>query len=115
MPTINRKAPKRKREFNPYNATAQISKIYNTATWRKLRYAKLQDNPLCENCLANDKITPATEVHHKQFISSGDSFTNMQNLGYSYDNLISLCSYCHSRFHAYAKKNNQNYIDYLKL
>lgn len=114
MPYLN-KAKRRKLPKNKYTVSAEVSKIYNTKEWRNLRQAKLEANPLCENCLANDKVSPATEVHHKKFISSGDSFLAMQSLGYDYNNLLSLCSYCHHKFHTYAKQHNQNYIDYLKL
>jgi len=33
--------------------------------WRKLRDAWLAKHPLCERCLAENKTTAATVVHHK--------------------------------------------------
>lgn len=114
MPFLN-KPIRRKRETNPYTKSAEVSKIYNTNEWRSLRLAKLQDNPLCENCERNGKVTAATQVHHKQFISTGDTLLDMQSLGFDYNNLMSLCEDCHHKFHSHAKKHNQNYIDYLKL
>ena len=37
---------------------------YNTQRWQRLRRMKLQVNPLCETCLKQKRIEPATAVDH---------------------------------------------------
>jgi 5-methylcytosine-specific restriction enzyme A len=37
---------------------------YNDARWRARRKLQLQKQPLCEDCLAEGKTTPATIVDH---------------------------------------------------
>lgn len=73
-------------------------KVYQSALWKKLRMAKLQQNPLCEICLQKGKIEPAIDVHHI------DSFTQYQGLkllekAYNYSNLLSVCKQCHQQLH----------------
>ena len=73
--------------------------IYNTSKWRKLRDAKLLNNPLCEVCLANNIITPADDIHHIiSFLSTNDQLKRLE-LAYNYDNLQSICRKCHQKEH----------------
>jgi len=62
---------------------------YNTRRWQRLRLQKLGKNPLCEYC-PRGKVTPATEVDHRQAIKSGGD-------PWAWDNLASACHPCHSR------------------
>jgi 5-methylcytosine-specific restriction protein A len=39
--------------------------LYDTARWKALRHARLTEQPLCERCLLQEIIEPATVVHHK--------------------------------------------------
>ena len=39
-------------------------KMINSNKWKLLRAKKLQSNPVCEMCEANNRSTLATEVHH---------------------------------------------------
>lgn len=39
-------------------------KLYHTARWRRTRERQLQKQPLCENCLKHNRITPATVCDH---------------------------------------------------
>src|SRR6185312_5536476 len=39
-------------------------RLYRTARWKRLREAKLRQDPLCEWCLEREIVEPATEVHH---------------------------------------------------
>ncbi|MDQ8395474.1 HNH endonuclease [Enterococcus faecium] len=43
----------------------KYARFYASSQWKKLRRSKLADQPLCEECLRNGKITSATIVHHK--------------------------------------------------
>lgn len=68
----------------------QRRKLYDTSRWRKLRNLKINSDPLCEECLRNDRITGAEEIDHIQ-PHKGNS-----DLFFDYKNLQSLCKSCHS-------------------
>ncbi len=55
------------------------------AGWRKVRAAKLADNPLCQRCEERGRTTLATEVHHRDH----DQFNRRP------ENLESVCTPCH--------------------
>lgn len=66
--------------------------FYHWPAWRRLRVLALQrDHYLCQACLRQKKITPATEVHHVQPI------TEHPELALCLDNLESLCWDCHEQ------------------
>jgi 5-methylcytosine-specific restriction protein A len=66
--------------------------FYRSKEWRTLRALKLANNPLCEECLKKERLTPAKDVHHIVDIDDRPTIENALN----YDNLISLCKPCHS-------------------
>lgn len=96
MPTIY-KPPKAKRSNQ--NKKKEIFDFYNCTRWRRLRLAKLADNPLCEICLSKGVIEPTTDIHHIKKFSEGSTKEEMNELAYSYNNLQSLCSKCHIEIH----------------
>lgn len=104
MPTITRlqdlDKPKSNSKPQPDSPNEWASRCYNTLRWRKLREAKLQDSPLCEICLENGKVTPATEVHHRMEISQAGSYLEAMDIAFDYNNLQSLCTQCHQDLHA---------------
>lgn len=59
--------------------------FYNSATWKRIRAAKLATNPICEYCLC----MAASEVDHIMAINEGGSPTE-------WNNLRSACHHCHS-------------------
>lgn len=67
---------------------------YNRWDWRGpggYREQQLQRQPLCEECLKNDIVEPATDVDHiEPFNGREELFTDLRNLR-------SLCHSCHSR------------------
>ena len=73
--------------------------VYNTPTWKALRLNKLQIQPLCEECIKNNKITLAVEVHHIQKFMSGMNVSQIKWLGFDINNLMSLCIECHQCKH----------------
>ena len=79
---------------------ANYIKLINTARWKRLRLKKLQEQPLCECCKSNDRITPATEVHHVVPVESVTAITQMEALMFDYSNLMSVCHECHKNIHA---------------
>ncbi|WP_285295236.1 HNH endonuclease signature motif containing protein [Aureimonas altamirensis] len=63
---------------------------YNTNHWRRLRFAKLAVQPLCEACLRREVVEPAAAVDHIIAIAKGgDAFPPL-------DGLMSLCTSCHN-------------------
>lgn len=63
---------------------------YSTATWQRLREAKLSDQPLCEACLRRDVVEPAVAVDHIVGIASGgEPFPPLTGL-------MSMCEPCHN-------------------
>ena len=94
MPTLN----KPKKAINISVNRKERQKIYQSTLWKKLRIAKLLQNPLCEKCLESNIIVPAIDIHHK------DSFMNYTGLkrlekAYDFNNLMSLCKDCHTKIH----------------
>lgn len=99
MPTLNK--PKKKQHiFQPYKHTRQSAPYYNTKLWRNLRDTYLRDNPLCECCRDHyDKVTPATEVHHKIPFLRGRTEEERTELLLDDTNLMSVCRECHLEIH----------------
>lgn len=60
-----------------------------TTTWEKVRKLKMQDAPLCEQCLTLHRTRPAMLVHHKDGNPRNNDMTN----------LMSLCRNCHDEIH----------------
>lgn len=62
---------------------------YNTAAWKALRQAKLQEQPLCEPCKMVGRLKPANTVDHvKSIASGGDPFPPLSGL-------MAMCPSCH--------------------
>lgn len=108
MPTIYK--PKKKREYNDYNVKRQKRQsIYNSTIWREMRLAKLQQNPTCEICELEGRVTLAADVHHlTSFVDFAD-----EAMSYAYDfaNLCSVCKRCHSRCHTGDLKGTKSMDD----
>lgn len=66
-------------------------KLYATARWQKLRELKLSHNPICERCLDQEIVEPATVVHHRKPHKGEDT------LFHDFDNLEALCKPHHDR------------------
>ena len=79
------------RHYNKYARDPGTSKRYSGA-WKKIRAAFLAAKPLCEMCRRDGRLTPATLVHHIRPLK--ESHDN------SPENLMPLCSSCHSKLHA---------------
>lgn len=77
--------------YNKYERPYDSSVRYGSE-WRKIRNRYIKAHPLCEECLANGRMTPATEVHHILPVNHGGSNDET--------NLKSLCKPCHSKITA---------------
>lgn len=98
MPTINKKQiAKKETPYVHYNN--QSMQYYNTRQWKNLRSYYIKRNPVCEKCLEQDIITPATEVHHIKPFMSGTTEEERYTLLTDEDNLIAVCHNCHMRLH----------------
>jgi 5-methylcytosine-specific restriction endonuclease McrA len=71
--------------------------IYNDWTWFKTRALKKRLQPLCEKCLAQNRLSVATIVHHKVSVEEAP------HLMHALENLTSLCRPCHEREHGRAR------------
>lgn len=78
------------KQYNQYQRDLKVQRFYQSPEWRAVRRRKLNQNPLCEECLKHNKVTPATIVDHIKPIKQGGEPFNMNNLQ-------SLCTECHSR------------------
>ncbi|MBQ7212802.1 MAG: HNH endonuclease [Muribaculaceae bacterium] len=78
---------------------ANYIRLIHTARWLSLRRWKLERQPLCETCMDNGQLTPATEVHHVIPAETAITSADMEGLMYDPHNLRSLCHACHIRAH----------------
>lgn len=79
------------RRYEKYSRDPATAKRYNY-TWRQIRTHYITAHPLCEQCLKENKLTPAQEVHHIIPLSHGGTHAE--------SNLMALCKSCHSRITA---------------
>lgn len=83
----------RKQRYTENNRIAHKTRdagFYNRAQWKKVRRQQLIREPLCRECMKDNKITQATVVDHITPRSKGGA-------DYDDDNLQSLCKRCHDR------------------
>lgn len=96
----------------------QYIALINSHRWHQLRHAQIVAEPLCEECKKNDRVTVATEVHHRTPVESGRNFEERQRLAYDPANLESLCRECHKakhiRLHRLAREQAGNQTTYSK-
>ncbi|WP_270539627.1 HNH endonuclease [Bacteroides zhangwenhongii] len=106
MPFLN-KQPKKQRKYTNDEKRKARQKIYNSSKWKQLRIAKLQQQPLCEECERIGRITPAEHVHHVHTFMKANTEIELLALAYDYNNLMSLCAECHNRLHREMKQKKQ--------
>lgn len=81
-------AAEHERTYRRYQRDPAINKRYGHA-WRKIRNRYIKAHPLCEQCQAHGRVTPAQEVHHVLPLDHGGTHDEA--------NLQALCKPCHSR------------------
>ena len=69
--------------------------LLNSKEWNNLRCRILKENPVCERC----KASPSRCVHHIKPVETGNSVSECQRLAFSRENLLALCTRCHSDIH----------------
>lgn len=112
MPEIKRIEKKKNNNRKKTGKNKEIAKLYNTSKWQKLRKGYLIDHPLCEKCLENDIIEPATQVHHIKEISTGNDELEMMSIAFDPDNLMALCDSCHQKLHKEKQWGKSKYNKY---
>ena len=88
-------AKKRPKEFRPEfssgsRTATDNSELYNSTKWRKFRRLYIVDNPLCEECKRNGKVTEGKDIDHITPIRFGGE-------PFDFDNLQTLCKTCHNK------------------
>ncbi len=89
---------------------ANYNKLIQAKQWKMLRKRKLTADPLCEDCLHNGLIEPATEIHHVLPVENATNVVEMGKLMYDYDNLRSLCHNCHQLEHVRLRSRSKEYV-----
>lgn len=84
------------------------AKYYQCKGWDMLRNQVRIEEPLCQICLQEGRVTPTTEIHH--IAPFGRGFTQKERFEMLLDrnNVIGLCSECHDKVH------RGEYPEYLK-
>ena len=77
--------------YNRYERDPASKKHYGYQ-WQKVRARFLAAHPLCAECMARGRATPASEVHHILPLSRGGTHDET--------NLAALCKPCHSAISA---------------
>lgn len=72
--------------------------FYKSIAWQNCRNAYMKKvGGLCEDCLKENKITPAEEVHHIKWITPQN--INDPNVTLNWKNLVALCREHHRQRH----------------
>lgn len=74
-------------------------RLISSARWRRLRRAALSRRPLCQDCLEQGIVEPATEVHHVRPVEEALGAAERERRAYDPSNLRPLCHACHLRAH----------------
>jgi len=99
LPTAKRRTwiPKREKRYGQ----TDNSRFYQSKQWRSLRNFYIKQNPLCEQCQRENRITSGNCVDHIKAISKGGGMLDIKNLQ-------TLCNTCH------AKKSASEAVEYRK-
>lgn len=87
----------RKRQQNDLDKKKR-NEIYNSSTWRNMRKAKAMENPICQICEMENKVSLTEDVHH---LNSFTEYNGKERdaIAFDYNNLISVCKYHHNLLH----------------
>ena len=96
---INKETNQNIESFKVKGQNDYLADWYNTKQWRDLRAYKRREQPLCEDCLKNEKVTPVAEIHHVRPFNRGHNIQTQWQLFTDLNNLVSLCTKCHKERH----------------
>lgn len=81
------------------NHNHELDWFYGSTAWKHCRDTYMRSKRgLCEKCLAEGIITPATRVHHKTHLTPEN--VHDPNIALCFDNLEALCEKHHAAEHA---------------
>lgn len=84
------------------------NQMIHSIRWQKLRREKLMQSWWCERCRRNEnRLTPATCVHHITPVETAATRTEKERLMFSIGNLQSLCICCHAEVHKELQSHNR--------
>ena len=78
------------------------TKLLNSKEWNNLRDSILNEKPFCERC----KTSQSRCVHHIKPVETGTTLEECRNLAFNRENLMALCTRCHSYIHKNELKSN---------
>ena len=113
MPTINRKRIREKQVKYKSEASKQSTDFYGSMAWKRLRNTFISLHPLCQFCLENNKVEPATQCHHARPFLRGNNEQERWELFLDEKNIIPLCSKCHTAVHVKDNMYNMGRLDNL--
>lgn len=113
MPQINKKEIKEKPVKYKHEKKERSTDFYGSMAWKRLRQTFISLHPLCQFCLDNNKVEPATEVHHAVPFLRGSNDEERWQLFLDEKNLIPLCSKCHTSVHVKDNMYNMGRLDNL--
>lgn len=74
-------------------------RLIHSRRWLRLRRAVLEAHPVCQDCLAAGRLSPATEVHHVRPVEDAPTRAGKEERMYDPSNLRALCRPCHRAAH----------------
>lgn len=86
------------------------NKLIHTGKWREIRRSVLTEHPLCQRCLADGRITAASEVHHIRPVEEAFTAAEKEQRMYDPGNLLSLCHACHVKVHTELGKGSKEIV-----
>jgi len=90
------------REYDESRRDKEMRRFYNSPGWRRVRLLKLQQNPVCEECFRQGRVTGAVIADH---ILPAREYASKR---LDVDNLQSLCRACHNKKTAADPKGGSN-------
>jgi 5-methylcytosine-specific restriction endonuclease McrA len=89
-------------EHTPARAPKEADPFYVSVRWRRFRSWYIKKNPLCQLCLASNRIEPAVMVDHIRELKDGGA-------PLSEENAMSLCHKCHAVKTATERNHKKNH------
>lgn len=91
---IQKQRKDRDQYYDEHVRDKKTKSFYKSKAWQAVRRrALIRDKYLCQDCLKQNRITPADTVHHLVEISK--DWSKRLDI----DNLLSLCAACHNARH----------------
>ena len=85
-------------------------KYYHDNRWHRLREWKYLNNPVCEVCEKQGRMTQTDDIHHLHVFGSGATEQEKWNLLLDPFNLCACCARHHAMFHELLRASHQTYV-----